>query len=69
MTVTLVSSAQRYTATAAASGDDHLVTIAAGTTANWVAGDYALRAQVALARGQQCQVLPPADPRRFRAWY
>ncbi|MEY2688368.1 MAG: hypothetical protein RL375_2566 [Pseudomonadota bacterium] len=48
MTVTLVSAAQRYTATATASGDDHLVTIDASTTTNWVAGDYALRAQVAL---------------------
>lgn len=49
LTYTLVNSAQRYTATATASGDDHLTTIAASTTAGWAAGDYALRGQVALA--------------------
>lgn len=43
---TLVSAAQRYTFTAAPDGDVHLVTVAASTTANWVANTYTWRAQV-----------------------
>ena len=46
---TLVSSAQRYTFAATASGADHLVTVAAATTTAWVAGTYQWRAQVAKA--------------------
>lgn len=46
---TLVSAAQRYAFSATASGDDHLVTVPAGTTATWVAGTYTWRAQVSKA--------------------
>lgn len=46
---TLVSAAQRYTFNAAASGDDFLITVPANTTAGWVAGTYAWRAQVTKA--------------------
>ena len=35
-----------YTFDAAASGDDHLVTVAAATTATWVAGEYTVAAWV-----------------------
>jgi hypothetical protein len=49
LTYTLVSTAQRYTFSAAASGADHLVTVAAATTATWVAGTYTWRAQVSKA--------------------
>lgn len=45
ITYTLVNSAQRVTFSSSASGDDHLVTVAATTTASWVAGDYTWRAQ------------------------
>lgn len=44
--VTFISPGQRYSATATASGDDHLVAISAGATALWEPGDYAMRAQV-----------------------
>lgn len=46
---TLVNSAQRYTFSSSASGDDHLVTVAAATTGNWVAGTYKWRAQAVKA--------------------
>lgn len=49
LTTTLVSAAQRYVISSTASGDDHLSVAAAATTAAYVAGDYALRSQVALA--------------------
>jgi len=49
LTYTLVNAAQRYTATATADGDAHLVTIPATTTATWAPGWYDWRAQVALA--------------------
>lgn len=49
LTYTLVSAAQRYTFSASASGDQHLVTVAATTTATWAAGTYTWRAQVAKA--------------------
>ena len=49
LTYTLVSAAQRYTFSAAASGTDHLVTVAATTTAAWVAGSYSWRAQATKA--------------------
>jgi hypothetical protein len=49
LTYKIVSSANRYTITCTASGDDHLATAAAATTVSWVAGAYAWRAQVALA--------------------
>ena len=49
LTTTLVSAAQRYVITSTASEDDHLSVAAAATTAGWVAADYALRSQVALA--------------------
>ncbi len=47
LSYTLVNSAQRYTFSASASGPDHLVSVPASTTANWVAGGYAWRSQVA----------------------
>ena len=47
LTYTLVNSAQRYTFSASASGPDFLVSVPATTTAAWVAGSYAWRAQVA----------------------
>jgi hypothetical protein len=49
LSYTLVSAAQRYTFSATASGADHLVTVAATTTATWVAGTYTWRAQVSKA--------------------
>lgn len=49
LTYTLLNAASKITITATASGDDHAVTVAAATTANWVAGEYAWRAQVARA--------------------
>lgn len=49
LTYTLVSAAQRYTFSAAASGADHLVTVAATTTATWVPGTYTWRAQASKA--------------------
>lgn len=49
LTYSLVNSLQRISFSATASGDEHLVTVAASTTAAWVAGAYTWRAQVALA--------------------
>lgn len=49
LTYTLLNSAGKITVTASASGDDHLVNVAAATTATWAAGDYAWRAQVSKA--------------------
>lgn len=49
LSYTLVSAAQRYTFQATAQGDDHLVSVPAGTTATWVAGTYTWRARVSLA--------------------
>jgi hypothetical protein len=46
---TLVNAAQRVTFSSSASGDDHLVTVSAATTAAWVAGDYTWRAQATKA--------------------
>ena len=46
---TLVSAANRYTFSGTASGSDYLVNVSAATTATWVAGDYAYRAQVSQA--------------------
>lgn len=46
LTYELVNAANRITISAAASGADHLVTIAAATSANYVAGSYAWRARV-----------------------
>lgn len=45
----LVSAAQRYTFTAAAQGDDFLVTVPAATTAAYVAGGYEYRGTVSKA--------------------
>lgn len=49
LTYTLLNAAGRITITASAQGDDHLVSVPAGTTAGWAAGDYAWRAQVSKA--------------------
>ena len=46
---TLVSAANRYTFSASADGDVHLVTVAAATTATWAPGPYTWRAQVSKA--------------------
>lgn len=43
---TLINSANKYTATASASGADHLVSVSAATTAAWVAGTYSWQATV-----------------------
>ena len=48
LTYTMVNSAQRYTFAATALGDDYQVSVAATTTAGWVAGAYLWRAQVSL---------------------
>jgi hypothetical protein len=45
----LVSAANRYTFSAAPDGDNHLVNVAAATTAAWVPGSYAWRARVSLS--------------------
>lgn len=45
----LLNASSKITITATASGDDHVVNVAAATSASWTAGDYAWRAQVALA--------------------
>lgn len=42
----LVNSLQRYTATSAAQGDDHLITVSAATTADWLPGNYTARLRV-----------------------
>ena len=49
LTYTLLNATAKITITSTASGNDHAVAVAAATSANWVAGDYAWRAQVALA--------------------
>lgn len=49
LTYTLLNSAGKITIAAGASGDEHLVNVAAATTATWAAGDYAWRAQVSKA--------------------
>jgi hypothetical protein len=49
LTYTLLNSAGKITITASAQGDDHLVNVPAATTAGWIAGDYAWRAQVSKA--------------------
>lgn len=49
LTYELVSSAQRYTFNASASGNDYAVSVTAATTGGWVAGDYQWAAKVALA--------------------
>lgn len=49
LSYTLVSAAQRYTFTATASGDDHLVNVAATTTQSWAAGTYSWVARVSKA--------------------
>lgn len=46
---TLVNTSQRYTFAATADQDNHLVTVAAATTAAWEPGAYAWRAQVSRA--------------------
>jgi len=46
---TLVSAAQRYTFTAAAQGDDFLVTVAAAITAGYAPGGYEYRGSVSKA--------------------
>lgn len=45
----LVNATQRYTFSASAQGDDHLVSVPAATTAGWAAGAYDWRARAALA--------------------
>lgn len=49
LSYSLVTATNRYTFSASADGDDHLVTVAAATTAVWVPDPYAWRAQVALS--------------------
>lgn len=49
LTYRLVNAGHAYSFSGSASGDDHLINVAAATTAAWVAGDYSWRAQVALA--------------------
>lgn len=49
LSYTLVSAANRYVFSAAASGADHLVTVPAATTATWAPGTYTWRAQVSKA--------------------
>jgi len=49
LTYTLINASAKITFGATASGDDHLVNVAAATTAAWAAGSYAWRATVALA--------------------
>jgi len=49
LSYTLTNAAARYTFDATADGDDHLVNVPPATTAAWAAGNYAWRAQVALA--------------------
>ena len=50
--LTLINSAARYQASAAASGADHLLTVAAATTAGWLSGayDWTVDATLAAAR-------------------
>lgn len=47
LTYTLVNATTRITFSAGASGDDHLVNVAASTTTGWTAGTYDWRSQVA----------------------
>lgn len=46
---TLINAAAKQTITATASGDDHLVTVSAATTASWAAGSYTWSARVSKA--------------------
>jgi hypothetical protein len=46
LSYTLINSAAKITFAATASGADHLVNVAASTTAAWAAGQYAWRSQV-----------------------
>ena len=60
----LVSASAAYNATAASDGDDHLLTVAATTTAGWAPGRYALTEYVVKGAERftlattQLQVLP-----------
>lgn len=45
----LINATSKITFSASASGADHLVNVAAATTASWAAGSYSWRASVALA--------------------
>jgi hypothetical protein len=51
LTYTLLNAAAKITIVAGASGEDHLVNVAAATTVAWVAGQYTWRAQVVNAAG------------------
>ncbi|MHB8947549.1 MAG: hypothetical protein ACYC4S_00610 [Rhodoferax sp.] len=46
LTYTLLNATSKISITATASGPDHLVNVAAATTAAWAAGQYSWRAQV-----------------------
>ncbi|CAM8658517.1 hypothetical protein MCEMIEM13_01520 [Comamonadaceae bacterium] len=46
---TLINAAAKQTITATASGDDHLVTVSAATSAGWAAGSYTWSARVSKA--------------------
>lgn len=47
--LTLINATARYQASAAASGDDHALTVAAGTTADWTPGAYSWTIDATLA--------------------
>ena len=49
LTYRLVNAGAAYSFTSTASGDDHLITVSAATTAGWTAGDYSWRAQAGLS--------------------
>lgn len=55
LTFTLSSAAHKYTAACSASGDTHVLSVAAATTATWAAGTYAWTAHAAKA-GQRSTV-------------
>lgn len=46
LSYTLINAAQKYTFSASASGADHAVSVAAATTASWVAASYTWQATV-----------------------
>ena len=49
LTYRLVNAGAAYSFTSTASGDDHLITVSAATTAGWTAGDYSWRTQATLS--------------------
>lgn len=46
LTYTIINASNKYTVTATASGDSHLVSVAAGITSAWASGEYTWQSKV-----------------------